>query len=112
MCCCMYVSCVCMCFCIYLLLYPEMRVLPIFLQINSVKVNFFHIVFFHFKEYAADVQRFGVCIFVLFCFKTEMDTLEPFFVLLRSFIQSCPINQEALLHNDGIAALGVILQKV
>jgi len=41
-----------------------------------------------------------------------MDTLEPFFVLLRSFIQSCPINQEALLHNDGIAALGVILQKV
>lgn len=64
------------------------------------------------EEYAADVHRVGVWIFILFSFKTDMDTLEPFFVLLRSFIQSCPNNQEALLRNDGIAALGVILQKV
>lgn len=76
--------------------------------ISREKIDLFRTV----EEYAADVYRVGVWIFILFSFKTDMDTLEPFFVLLRSFIQSCPNNQEALLRNDGIAALGVILQKV
>lgn len=41
----------------------------------------------------------------------DIETLQPFFVLLRSLVDGCHVNQEMLLYNDTVSSLGAILQK-